>query len=232
MSENGKKKKEEESGGEVGLWYVSFADMITLLLSFFVMLTTFSSYSKEELNKFSGIWAQLADYSVYTGKQGNDSFVRPADRYTDFTLQGSEKPTDHDPNVLSEPPASEWLASMSDAYSRRRVLRIPATRLFWGLDTQGTVLTGSGMQRMKLLAEFLRQVPCQVLIGNSIASRLSSVCKGSELDRPMALLEYLRNSELIPSGRIGLTVCSPQTADAAGVEGVIEITLLAEKQNK
>jgi hypothetical protein len=33
-------KKHEESGEKVPLWYVSFADMITLLLSFFVMLQT------------------------------------------------------------------------------------------------------------------------------------------------------------------------------------------------
>ena len=62
----------KEQGEKVPIWIVSFADMITLLLSFFVMLTTFSSYSKEDLSKFAGVWAQLADAHVNAaaGKTG------------------------------------------------------------------------------------------------------------------------------------------------------------------
>ena len=40
MSAHGKKVVHEESGEKVPLWIISFADMITLLLSFFVMLQT------------------------------------------------------------------------------------------------------------------------------------------------------------------------------------------------
>jgi hypothetical protein len=79
-----------------------------------------------------------------------------------------------------------------------------------------------------MLASFLRQVPCQVLIGNSISSGLLPACKGQELDRSYALLEHLRNEERIASGRIGLKASGPELADNAGQEGVLEITLLAE----
>ncbi|MBI5723318.1 MAG: OmpA family protein [Planctomycetes bacterium] len=37
------KPPEEEAGESVGLWYISFADMITLLMSFFVMLQTMAT---------------------------------------------------------------------------------------------------------------------------------------------------------------------------------------------
>ncbi len=152
-----KKKHEEEDGGghSVGLWYVSFSDMITLLLSFFVMLTTFSSYSKEDLSRFSGVWAQLADYSVFTGRHGNESLAPQPDRPYDYTMNGSEKPSGADHNTVESTGESQWLASMADAYSRRRVLHIPSRMLFWGKDTQGTTLMPAG----KAQPETAGQVP-------------------------------------------------------------------------
>ena len=43
------KKPEEHSGEKVPLWIISFADMITLLLSFFVMLQTMSKHQDAKL---------------------------------------------------------------------------------------------------------------------------------------------------------------------------------------
>ena len=83
-----------------------------------------------------------------------------------------------------------------------------------------------------MLAAFIRRVPCQVLLDDSISSGVLPNCKGQELDRPYALLEYLRNEEHIPAGRVGLKVCGPELADSSGEEGVLEITLLAEGRAK
>jgi flagellar motor protein MotB len=44
-----KEHKEEESGEKVPIWIISFADMITLLLSFFVMLQTMASRRDDKL---------------------------------------------------------------------------------------------------------------------------------------------------------------------------------------
>ena len=200
--------------------------MITLLLSFFVMLTTFSSYSKEDLSKFAGVWVQMADYSVFSGVHG-EGVAPPPQRPVDFTQRGSEKPTQTEPRIVEDPGESQWMASMADAYSRRRVLHIPASRLFWGMGTQGTLLTPAGKSHLKMLASFIRQVPCQVLIGNSIASGVLPNCGGQELDRPYALLEHLQRGKH-SAGRVGLKVCGPEIADGEGEEGVLEITLLAE----
>ena len=86
-----------------------------------------------------------------------------------------------------------------------------------------------GRRHLQLLAAFLRQVPCQVLIGNSVSSGATETYRGRELDRPFAILTYLCQQQRIPPGWIALKDCTSEVADNAGHEGVIEITLLAEE---
>src|SRR5689334_15799193 len=70
-----KPEAEEEGGGEVGLWYVSFADMITLLLSFFVMLTSFSSFDNESMQQIRDTSAK-AYQSVLGGREtGSNAMI-------------------------------------------------------------------------------------------------------------------------------------------------------------
>ena len=55
------KKAEEEGGESAPLWIISFADMISLLMAFFVMLSSFTSYDKSEEKKLrAAIKATLA----------------------------------------------------------------------------------------------------------------------------------------------------------------------------
>ena len=223
---------EEEGGGHsVGLWYVSFSDMITLMLSFFVMLTTFSSYSKEEMTQFAGIWASLADYSVLSGRLGREAVAPAANRVLDRTEKGSEKPAGSasETNYVEDPLQSPWLAAMAQAYHNRRVLRIPTSRLFWGLASQGTMMTEAGSKHLKLLSAFLREVPCRILISDSISSKVLPSCHGDELNRPYAVMEYLRTSGGVAPDRLGLAASGTELADRMGEDGVIEITLVSRE---
>jgi len=43
--------QEEEGGEGAPLWIISFADMISLLMAFFVMLSTFSGFGPSEAEK-------------------------------------------------------------------------------------------------------------------------------------------------------------------------------------
>ena len=44
----GKKKRQEESNDGIPAWIVSFSDMVTLLLAFFVMLQAFAKPKQPE----------------------------------------------------------------------------------------------------------------------------------------------------------------------------------------
>lgn len=54
--------KQEEDGGEgAPLWIISFADMMSLLMAFFVMLSTFSGFGPSEAEKLQkAVHATLA----------------------------------------------------------------------------------------------------------------------------------------------------------------------------
>lgn len=205
-----------------GLWYVTFGDTITLLLSFFVMLSTFSSYSKEEFTEFAGAWAQMTNYSAFYGGK-NDSKVPSPPRAVDWTAAGSEKPTEEEGKSTRNPRHSECLASMADAYHSRRVLHINSSRLFWG---QGELLTPAGQLHLKLLANFIKSVPCHVIIGHSSAKHQSD---SENLQRPWAVLNYLREAQPEIADRLSLTMAGADLSQQTNGESIMEITIVARR---
>ncbi len=211
---------EEEGGGHsVGLWYVSFSDKITLLLSFFVMLTTFSSYSKESIEKFKGYWAYIANYSIFPGHATDDS-VMPEERITDRTVEGSEQPTDGIDNTTN-PRQSFWTASPG-AYADQKVIYISSSRLFWG---DGSTLTAAGKQHLKTLGGFISLLPCHVMIGQSLPAGWH--CDNS-LERAGVLAEFLQQQSGCPMDCISISSPGSEAANRIGQEPVIEIILLSK----
>ena len=156
---------EEGGGHSVGLWYVSFSDMITLLLSFFVMLATFSSFDKEGQEKLRGVMRCVASYGSIFPDRGPlaDSYVPPVEGRLDWTDLGSEMPTDEEPGVTIHPRQVPWHAQ-TGAYQSRKTFRIPSGRLFWA---RGSSLTPEGRQALALVVQFLRQVPCRVIVAEA-----------------------------------------------------------------
>ncbi|MGL5972235.1 MAG: OmpA/MotB family protein [Oscillospiraceae bacterium] len=65
-------KKKQDSGGGANDWLNTYADMVTLLMTFFVML--FSSASIEESK-----WEQLVESFIPTGDKNTPSIIIPGD---------------------------------------------------------------------------------------------------------------------------------------------------------
>ncbi|MFA6132732.1 MAG: flagellar motor protein MotB [Phycisphaerae bacterium] len=218
------KHQQEESGGEgVGLWYISFADMITLLLSFFVMLTTFSSFDDGSMSKLEGVMESVSQSGIFGGRRPRDSMVAPVENIVDWTAVGSEKPTDHDGQPVQHPPESNWVSMMAEAYNNRRLIRIPSEDLFFG---EGTHLTPAGRSRLKLLGTFARMVPCRVIVGES-ALEQNRQAVGRSLQRAWAVTEFLTQDPKLPQSRFSLNVAPSDSAEDAGGRKMMEIALIA-----
>ncbi len=225
MSHHGKQHGgggEEGGGHSVGLWYVSFSDMITLLLSFFVMLATFSSYSKEGINRFAGACAYIAAYS-FIGVGRPDRGVLPTERFYEKAKEGSEKPTDLASREPAPPRPSRWMPD-TDAYQKRRELRLASREMFFG---RGTALTPLGVQKLELVADFLKRMPCRLTVretgveGDAARERVS-------LGRCWSVVNYLTTHGGVPAETVSIARSRPVAGRATGEDAAaMEFVLLA-----
>ena len=72
-----KKKREEAHGGHG--WFVTFADLMALLLAFFVMLVAFSSQDKDKLKIVAGSMREAFGVQTEVPVFGHRRIRRPAD---------------------------------------------------------------------------------------------------------------------------------------------------------
>ncbi len=216
----------EEGGGEsVGLWYVSFTDMVTLLLAFFVMLATFSSYSKDNLDRFAGAWTYLANYSILPGKNVSQESVVQMEKYMDWTPVGSEKPSHTEStDAIRAPRESFWMENMANAYHERRTFMVPSVRLFWG---NGSSLIPTGKSHLDMVVSFLKVMPGQVIVGESAVDDGSGTADGRSLSRSWEIVEYMARKGNLPYDRFSVGVCDDKSSRKVGGAPVTEITLLA-----
>jgi len=192
-----RKKDAEPDAPKIGAWMVTFSDCMTLLLCFFVLLLTFSSFDKIELDKLSGAFPNMAMESIFPNPLTiKDAIVPPKENPVDHTAEGSEKPTAAPPASIKNPRRSP--ADLDpEAYRDRKVLSIPSSRLFYG---RGSSLTAGGKELLEAMASFLRRMPCQVIIGQT-----GGQGGDASLARALAVMRYLTVQMDLPNDRFGIS---------------------------
>ncbi|MCL2701480.1 MAG: hypothetical protein FWE88_07275 [Phycisphaerae bacterium] len=214
---------EEEGGGHsVGLWYVSFADMIMLLLAFFVMLSTFSSYDQEARTKFAGACYYIASNSVFPAREiPHQAFAQILPPVVNFTQAGAEKPNELDDEDVPNPLRLE--VQDNRAFYEQKVLSLPAKTLY-NRDGQ---LTDDGIQLLAKLGEYLRRDPCAVLVayppnGESAAAHIGAAYRA---ERAYTVLKHLADAERIPAAHLGMYQPPAAQSNPYAGEPILEITL-------
>jgi hypothetical protein len=214
------KPAEEDSGESVPLWYMSFADMATLLLAFFVMLTTFASFDSNSVKKINGVFVSMSSYSIFPEGPSKDSMVRASPR-SKISENGAEKPSASEQDQTKTPPVMPFVAD-SDAFKDRKILYIPCRRLFLG----GTsVMQLDARQCLMTIAEFLRQMSCQVIV--------SEIGPGSgdddaRLKRATAVLDILINCGNVPADRCRLSGSECSLSSRSLDQPMIQVVLLSK----
>jgi len=151
-------QQEEESGEGAPLWIISFADMISLLMAFFVMLSTFSSFGPAAAEKL-----QRAVKAVLNpGNLGGWYPFRPRTAIGPQSIaagqieKGSDKPTldeTQGPGLMAETKAGD--------FRTRKVFTIESSRIFWGA---GTTLSQDGRAFLNTLAAYAAKLPDRIVI--------------------------------------------------------------------
>ena len=219
--------KQQESDEAPGApeWMVTFSDCMTLLLTFFVLLLSFSSFDDRIFRNLKVVYSRaLTNISVVRRSDRDALMDMPPVRYVVELDKGSEKPTPdsgQEENLMKENELVKLRPGLA--------LLIPSQELFWG---QGTAFSTQGSRTMDIVGAFLKNVPSRVVISESGAGNgVGSIHFG--LPRAWAVMEYFTTKAGLDRERFSLSQASslPRASSVLGSTGSrserkVEVVLL------
>lgn len=211
------RKKQQEGGGPDQGWIVTFSDCMTLLLCFFVLLLTFSSFEDVRFDELAGAFRAMS----YTWLEENPRTVPESmsdlpDRPGALD-RSSIVPTERDPHTL---PNTKMLENLDmDQNKDRTVFYLSSPKVFWA---QGTSLTTSGKEMLHLLAKYMRSVPCRVVIGESSGEKNREL----GLRRAWTVMQFFTDDEGLSASRFSLNADCRVPAGKGDSQGVLELSLM------
>ena len=204
-------------------WLVTFCDCMTLLLAFFVMLLSFSSFDPEVMNRLRGGFDELS-YSSLSGRQrlAREAPV-PQPGIVHRTEEGdstNNAPDDLEPVDKPRDPLEDLAA---DAYRDRRVLTVPSEMLFLG---RTHLLKKPAGQMLSVIADYLRLVPCRVIVSETIAD---AETLDRALARTWAIVGHLTAREGLEPDRFGIAVRIEHSPHPSDFKQAVRIAMLSRK---
>ncbi|OUT61988.1 flagellar motor protein MotB [Stieleria bergensis] len=192
-------EKEEEVTDDVPAWFMTFSDVITLLMTFFILLLTFSTTEPE---RFEQITASVFGSDGSTGHIGTEQLMMDRDSWSTrvrpraarIAIQGSEMPP-----IVKEyagGPSGEGIAGPSEEAEKKDVVKtysfeLPIDRLI----NQNLQPTRKGIQALSSLAKQLDslELHCALEVSDKTGSGKVS-----------ALADYLYHNLNVRPGQVGI----------------------------
>ena len=190
-----------EPKDDIPAWFMTYSDVITLLMTFFILLLTFATTEPERFEKSI---ASLSTNGAATGTAGpklkgleNDSFVsRLRVSASRIAMRGAEMPP-----ITREPAKKTWgegLRSLDDEEVKQNELTshsfdVPIAIIF---DSQNR-MTPKGASICSQLAQQLLDLPFRASIQFEDRQLASSVA---------AMMEYLFHVEMSRPGQLAMSL--------------------------
>jgi outer membrane protein OmpA-like peptidoglycan-associated protein len=213
--------QEEESAEGAPLWIISFADMMSLLMAFFVMLSTFSSFGPAEALKLRKAMTAALSPNFYGGWYSFHprTAVGPQAIAAGQHEKGSERPT------LEETQGKGLLAeSKPEDFRTRKVFAIESAKVFWG---GGATLSGNGRDFLDALAAFAAKMPGRIVIAENGPGANAEL----GLNRALRTLNYLA-ARGVAKDRCCIGTQGTLAGQNSGSERMLEIAILDESTYK
>jgi chemotaxis protein MotB len=196
------KKGEEGGGGHGAKWIVTYSDMITLLMTLFIVIVTFGSKEQDKGSKKLDSVVGGAGGTGAVGPTGQgvgrDSVMVRISPLGRMVYSGSQTPPLYsDP---SSPPVGAALKALKETpigqLSDNFAFRVPFSFLFDGAGK----LSPSGMTFLRSVANAVRTLPFELQVRVGSKSKAAAAAK---------VVQYLfSNASLFP-GRLGVGICPP-----------------------
>ena len=208
-------------------WMVTFSDCMQLLLTFFVVLMTFSSFDDAKMARLSGAFNFRPNLSIFSNEQEiDDSIVPEPPSVVDKTEKGAEKPNSLETEMIKNPKEPRPVVD-TEAYRDERVFYIPSRRLFLG---NGSFLTKEGQDYLERIASFLKLVPCVVIMGevrpDDQLETPHAPLPENGLARCWTILQFFTVTQGVPPERFCISATNSCPAQRFHDEAVIQICLL------
>lgn len=201
---------------DIPAWFMTYSDVITLLMTFFILLLTFATTEPERFEK-----SVSSTYSkgAATGTAGQkidgiakDSWINrlrpPAAR---IAMRGAEMPP-----IEKAPPKSTFgkgLRSLNDEEEKQNEMtshtfEVALVEVF---DSQGE-LTSNGKLICKMLSNQLNELPFHAAIQFS---------DPKQTDTLAGMMDYLFHTEMTRPGQVAMSIVQPNqsTNNAIGIMG-------------
>ena len=166
-------------------WMVTFSDCMTLLLTFFVLLLSFSSFDEQEIMELMKVLSKEFNVSNKTDKEKKAFTASSVIQQEENYKSGSEKPT-----LIKGEESSTLAESKPDNFQDRKVFTIPSGNIFWG---KGQVISHKGNEVLSEMASFLKKKPNRIVISENEAGIFSEGGNDLGLSRAWAVTDYLIN---------------------------------------
>jgi chemotaxis protein MotB len=222
-----RRKKPVEPGGSGGApeWMVTFSDCMTLLLTFFVLLLSFSSFDKEVFDEFKTMLAGGLPSVNLASKYSKDaSSLIERMRSRQHVEQGSDRPT----REQGKQAGVETETKAVD-FHRHKVFLISSEKIFWG---KGTTISPAGHRVLATLALFLTEVQGRLVVSENLPGSDNSDNELG-LSRAWAVMEILTGKHGLDKGRFSISASSTVAPVGfgnselfAGRQRTLEIVLL------
>ena len=204
-------------------WMVTFSDCMTLLLTFFVLLLSFSSFDEKIFEELKVIYAEALPSVGLPNKQNREAFrateqIKPIEDIR----EGSEKPT------LKNGKDDGFLEDTEPVdFRSRKVFLIASNKIFWG---KGTSISLNGKKILTNLAAFLKEVTGRAVISDNGPKKNNEMLG---LNRAYTVLDYFVNRQGLDKKRFSISSAStvPQQDfengdETAGRERMLGVVIL------
>jgi chemotaxis protein MotB len=212
MARRARQVTADEDGGAPE-WMVTFSDCMTLLLTFFVLLLSFSSFDDKVFPKMQSAFSEgLASMGLQYHRDDNALQSIPRIVLTERQEVGSETPTP-DGQYQSNPSTSMDFMN----FENQKVFLVPSDKVFLGL---GTRMSRHGQQMLTDVGELLKAVPNRVVITEHA---LDSTGAGGNigLTRAWIVTQFLTDSRGLEKTRFSISSAGTTNSDTLRQSGVL-----------
>ena len=209
-----RREVEEDEPAGAPEWMVTFSDCMTLLLTFFVLLLSFSSFGEKTLMHLGKSFAKaLPAVGLSYVSERDSAWKKQQAEEAEKITKGTETRT------IAEETSSNFMEEEKPLDFRNlKVFSVPSSSFFWG---NGTAISDSGRKMLDAFAVFLRSVPSRVVISENSSDGNQNI----GLQRAWAVLEYMTRQKELKKEMFSITASTTMRRSPAA-QRMLEITLL------